>query len=131
MLDGDGHGDAGAAPGGLDASSRPSALSVLILGIGNILMGDEGIGVHVVRHLEKAPLPAGVECLDGGTGGFKPDNVSPHGRLKPRSQRSASTLLEVNVGGVVYLVWAASEGLIVLRPLWRNGLQCYTGSTGV
>jgi len=33
-------------------------------------MGDEGVGVHVVRALEKHTLPAGVECLDGGTGGF-------------------------------------------------------------
>lgn len=33
-------------------------------------MGDEGVGVHVVRALEKEPLPDGVECLDGGTGGF-------------------------------------------------------------
>jgi hydrogenase maturation protease len=42
----------------------------LVLGLGNVLMGDEGIGVHVVRALEKHTLPAGVECLDGGTGGF-------------------------------------------------------------
>jgi hydrogenase maturation protease len=41
-----------------------------VLGLGNILMGDEGIGVHVVRALEQHTLPAGVECLDGGTGGF-------------------------------------------------------------
>ena len=40
------------------------------MGLGNTLMGDEGIGVHVVRALEKNTLPAGVECLDGGTGGF-------------------------------------------------------------
>ncbi|MGA2571744.1 MAG: hydrogenase maturation protease [Terracidiphilus sp.] len=33
-------------------------------------MGDEGVGVHAVRALEKHTLPAGVECLDGGTGGF-------------------------------------------------------------
>ena len=44
--------------------------NTLVLGLGNILMGDEGIGVYVVRALEKHPLPAGVECLDGGTGGF-------------------------------------------------------------
>lgn len=43
---------------------------ILILGIGNTLMGDEGIGVHVVRHLQEHALPAGVECLDGGTGSF-------------------------------------------------------------
>jgi hydrogenase maturation protease len=33
-------------------------------------MSDEGVGVHVVRALEKRALPANVECLDGGTGGF-------------------------------------------------------------
>lgn len=42
----------------------------LVLGLGNVLMGDEGIGVYVVRELEKHALPEGVECLDGGTGGF-------------------------------------------------------------
>lgn len=41
-----------------------------MLGLGNVLMGDEGVGVHVVRTLEKRTLPPGVECLDGGTGGF-------------------------------------------------------------
>jgi hydrogenase maturation protease len=42
----------------------------LVLGLGNILMGDEGVGVHVVRALEQHTLPLDVECLDGGTGGF-------------------------------------------------------------
>ncbi len=42
----------------------------LVLGLGNVIMGDEGIGVHVVRALEKVQLPPNVECLDGGTGGF-------------------------------------------------------------
>ncbi len=45
-----------------------------MLGLGNVIMGDEGVGVHVVRAIEqslaKHPLPANVECLDGGTGGF-------------------------------------------------------------
>jgi len=43
---------------------------ILILGIGNILLGDEGVGVHVVRELEKLKLPERVSVLDGGTGGF-------------------------------------------------------------
>jgi hydrogenase maturation protease len=43
---------------------------LLVLGIGNLLMGDEGVGVHAIRALEKEPLPAGVALLDGGTGGF-------------------------------------------------------------
>jgi len=42
----------------------------LLLGLGNVIMGDEGIGVHVVRALEQCALPERVECLDGGTGGF-------------------------------------------------------------
>lgn len=42
----------------------------LVLGLGNVLMGDEGIGVHVVRAIAKQPLAQGIECLDGGTGGF-------------------------------------------------------------
>jgi hydrogenase maturation protease len=47
-----------------------SSGKTLVLGLGNVLMGDEGVGVHVVRALEKRPLPVYVECLDGGTGGF-------------------------------------------------------------
>jgi hydrogenase maturation protease len=47
-----------------------SPKKTLVLGLGNVLMGDEGIGVHVVRALEEQSLPEGVECLDGGTGGF-------------------------------------------------------------
>ena len=47
-----------------------SEKKTLVLGLGNVLMGDEGIGVHVVRALEKHTLPEDVECLDGGTGGF-------------------------------------------------------------
>lgn len=43
---------------------------VLILGIGNYLMGDEGVGVHLAQRLENEPLPLGIDVLDGGTGGF-------------------------------------------------------------
>jgi len=44
---------------------------VLILGLGNILLGDEGVGVRVIRELERSySFPPGVELLDGGTAGF-------------------------------------------------------------
>jgi hydrogenase maturation protease len=49
---------------------KNSPPKTLVLGLGNILMGDEGVGVHVVRALENRTLPPDVECLDGGTGGF-------------------------------------------------------------
>jgi hydrogenase maturation protease len=42
----------------------------LVMGIGNYLMCDEGIGVHVAEQLQKELLPDHVSVLDGGTGGF-------------------------------------------------------------
>jgi hydrogenase maturation protease len=43
---------------------------ILILGIGNYLMGDEGIGVHIAQKMEQMELPDYIDVLDGGTGGF-------------------------------------------------------------
>lgn len=56
---------------------------VLILGVGNILFTDEGIGVRAVNHLrDHAALPAGVELLDGGTlGGRLMDAIMACRRL--------------------------------------------------
>ncbi len=42
---------------------------ILVLGIGNLLMNDEGVGIHVVLKLETENLP-GVDVMDGGTGGL-------------------------------------------------------------
>lgn len=44
--------------------------SLLVMGVGNYLMGDEGIGVHVIQKMSKTKLPEYVDILDGGTGGF-------------------------------------------------------------
>jgi hydrogenase maturation protease len=42
----------------------------LVLGVGNVLLGDEGVGAAAARQLE-ASLPAGpADVIDGGTGGF-------------------------------------------------------------
>jgi len=40
---------------------------ILILGIGNLLLKDEGIGIHVVNRLKDMVLPPYVEVIDGGT----------------------------------------------------------------
>jgi hydrogenase maturation protease len=45
--------------------------SILILGVGNLLLGDEGVGIHVAQRLLKMALPPEVEIIDGGTGGFE------------------------------------------------------------
>ena len=43
---------------------------ILILGIGNILLKDEGVGVRVAERMMNMPLPPYVEVMDGGTGGL-------------------------------------------------------------
>ncbi len=43
---------------------------ILVLGIGNYLMGDEGVGVHAIHALSKVKLPDNVDIMDGGTGSF-------------------------------------------------------------
>jgi len=40
---------------------------VVIIGIGNLILRDEGVGVHAVRELEGRDLPPRVEVIDGGT----------------------------------------------------------------
>lgn len=45
-------------------------MKTLILGVGNLLLKDEGVGIHVIHTLEKEHMPSGVDLLDGGTGGF-------------------------------------------------------------
>jgi len=46
-------------------------VKTLVLGLGNVLLSDEGVGVHVVRLLrERYRFPQEVEILDGGTLGL-------------------------------------------------------------
>lgn len=43
----------------------------LILGVGNLLLTDEGLGIHAVRKLvDQTGLPEDVEIVDGGTAGL-------------------------------------------------------------
>jgi hydrogenase maturation protease len=43
---------------------------VLVAGIGNVFLGDDGFGVEVVARLARRPLPEGVEVADFGIRGF-------------------------------------------------------------
>jgi hydrogenase maturation protease len=47
-----------------------SQKSTLILGLGNILLQDEGVGVRVAERIKAMPLPPDVEVMDGGTMGL-------------------------------------------------------------
>lgn len=48
---------------------EPSA-PTLVLGIGNILLRDEGVGVRLIEEMRQRPVPEGVELFDGGTFGI-------------------------------------------------------------
>ncbi len=45
-----------------------------VIGLGNPLRGDDGIGCRVVRELERLALPADIDLVDGGAGGM---NIMP------------------------------------------------------
>ncbi|HEU5069573.1 MAG TPA: hydrogenase maturation protease [Verrucomicrobiae bacterium] len=52
------------------SSPDPARRRVLVLGVGNVLLGDEGVGVHAIQRLKACGLAAHADLLDGGTGGF-------------------------------------------------------------
>jgi len=50
--------------------SADNGARVLVIGVGNTLRGDDGIGVAVARALAAEALPEGVRVIDGGTEGL-------------------------------------------------------------
>ena len=45
--------------------------NTMVLGIGNIIMGDEGFGLHVIRRLKEIGMPDNIILEEGGVGGFE------------------------------------------------------------
>ncbi len=64
-------------PGDAAGLRAPGRDRVMILGVGNLLLGDDGVGVHLAQWLQGEPtgLPKGTEVLDGGTFGL---DLAPH-----------------------------------------------------
>ena len=54
----------------LGAAADPGAQSILIAGIGNVFLADDGFGVEVARLLAQRELPAGVKVADFGIRGM-------------------------------------------------------------
>ena len=50
--------------------TRHSPLGTLVVGLGNLLLGDEGVGVRVVEELKGQELPDSVAVVEGGTTGL-------------------------------------------------------------
>jgi hydrogenase maturation protease len=49
------------------ANVQPAPLPILILGVGNTLLGDEGVGVHVINKMKEMEISPNIELVDGGT----------------------------------------------------------------
>ena len=43
----------------------------VVVGLGNVLLGDEGVGIRVVEALSKRTLPSWVEVISGGVAGHR------------------------------------------------------------
>jgi hydrogenase maturation protease len=54
----------------LHSAQDARTASTVILGLGNSLRGDDGVGSAVIEWLEQQGLPGGVEAIDGGTAGL-------------------------------------------------------------
>ncbi len=48
---------------------------ILVLGVGNLLLSDEGVGVHVAQRMMTMAMPPEVQVVEGGTDGFGLINV--------------------------------------------------------
>jgi hydrogenase maturation protease len=54
-----------------EPTDRPMRDQILVAGIGNVFLGDDGFGAAVTRRLRERELPGGVSVFDFGTGGLK------------------------------------------------------------
>lgn len=100
----------------LDADGKP----VLLLGLGNPLLTDDGVGVILARQLATCALPTCVEVMDGGTRGLA--------LLPYLAGRSALVLLDAarragRAGDLTWLRWPRD-----LRLQHRTSLSPHEGS---
>jgi hydrogenase maturation protease len=134
----------------IQTGTDPRPLTVL--GIGNILLGDDGIGVRVVQELAgDAGLPPATEVVDGGTRGLELlplvaassalvivdgiDVGAPPGSLHTYPNNllaaAAGTHLTVHQVGLADLVGTARLAGMVPSQLVLVGIQVATTSVGV
>lgn len=64
---------------------------IVVLGVGNLLMGDEGLGIRCVEAFEKLPQRDNVRCVDGGT--------STHELLEDLENLDALVILDAVASG--------------------------------
>jgi len=111
-----------------DAEMSPPAECepVLILGVGNILLMDDGVGVHVARRLQIRP-PPGTAVVDVGT-----DFPSAIPHLQHR--RAALVIDAMDTGGppgsIYYCPWEDVRDSCCAHSVHEMGLRSVVESLG-
>ncbi|MEZ0352353.1 hydrogenase maturation protease [Mycobacterium sp. pR1184] len=62
--------DCGLGPADDTDDLAPPGCAVLVVGCGNLLRGDDGVGPVLIRHLWERGMPEGARLVDGGTAGM-------------------------------------------------------------
>jgi hydrogenase maturation protease len=104
-------------------TSAQSAPQVLVLGVGNVLLGDDGVGPALLRDV--SGLYAGVsevECVDGGTQGLA--------LLGYLSGREALIILDAFASGRTAGTVSVLEGLDVLECGFARSATAHEGNAG-
>jgi len=107
--------------------------TVVVLGVGNLLRQDEGVGIHAVRALAAGPLAEAADLVDGGTAVY--EALSPWGKIGKlvvidalRSGREPGTISRVSLREVADRMAPAlsvhEHGLLdALAMLEQGGLR--------
>jgi hydrogenase maturation protease len=92
---------------------RPSNL---LLGVGNVLRRDDGVGVYVARWVSRLPLGGRLDVLDAGACGF-----DTAGELEGRERVVIVDAIDAGLAPGRVLVMGADE----LRPSIRTGVSLH------
>jgi len=59
----------------VESNMTPKNSKSIVIGVGNVLLSDEGVGIHIVRQLKKRDISKLVEIHEIGTSSFELLNV--------------------------------------------------------
>lgn len=96
---------------------------LLVLGLGNVLLGDDGVGPALLKEVQALYSDvAEVECVDGGTQG-----IALLGRLE---DREALVILDAFASGGKAGTVVVLEGPDLLRVAVRRATTAHEGNAG-
>ncbi len=88
----------------------------LVLGLGNVLRGDDGVGTAVISTLQTQSLPDGIDLIDGGTVGLEIVLL-----LKEYRRVIVVDAAEMGLEAGEWRVFEGSSAIIPSNPSCMNG----------